>query len=84
MKLASFTLTIDCWILHESDSSKMPAAVMAIAGILMSTREAGNRKTEMGEAKENQKSLPSISAHEPGCNPSALHADNKDVEKDWA
>jgi hypothetical protein len=62
----------------------MPAMVMAIAGVLMSAREAGNKKTEMGEVKESHKSLPFTSTRGPGRNPSALHADNGEIEKDWA
>jgi hypothetical protein len=61
----------------------MPAAVMAIAGLLMSAREASNRKKINGEPMPDQKSLPSVCTRETGGDGPALHADDKDVAKDW-
>jgi hypothetical protein len=50
----------------------------------MSVRGSSDKKTGTGEAKADQDSVPSMSTHGTGSDDSALHAHNKDIEKDWA
>jgi hypothetical protein len=61
----------------------MPADVLATAGLSMLAREATQRKAKTGKAKADEKSVLLVPTYDAGGrNSSALHADEKDVEKE--